>query len=521
VKFTEHGSVRLHVGIARQDEHGALVRFEVQDTGPGIAVAHQAHLFKAFEQADTTATRTHGGTGLGLALTRQLAALMGGEAGVRSLPGRGSTFWFTAELASASEAGEEAVPIPTQALRALLVDGFVESSTAFSQQLRALGVQLHIEPDAAAAQAWAEAEFALGRVADLVFIDSRAGAPDGGDTVARLRAALGAGMPPSILLAHPGHAHGTLCDAEIAWPAGASALHDTIMRVVRHQGDFLGATPPPGEAEALVKLRHAGQRVLLAEDNPVNRDVASELIRSAGLLIETAPDGAQAVELALSRRYDLILMDIQMPVMDGLQATRLIRAKAGRGVPVIALTANAFVDDRAACIEAGMNDHVCKPVDPEALYAALLRWLPLVDRNLAQAPAAAKPAVPGAPALRSLRERLGGVEGFAVTTALRNVGGKMETVARVLARFSDSYRAGVPEFEDVGADSDRQAIRQACHSLRGACAAIGAKVIETELQVFEDALDHDGNAGSWGDAATALNQHVTRLVGALELELQR
>jgi PAS domain S-box-containing protein len=384
VKFTAQGWVRLRGELLREQQGRLHVRFEVQDTGEGIAPAQQKGLFQAFEQADSSTTRRHGGTGLGLALTRHLVTLMGGEVGMSSTPGVGSTFWFTAWLGRAAEAGEHAAPIPMHGLRALLTDDLPEALQVLTERLQLLGLQVDAVSSGTAAVQRVHAEISAGRPYDVLLIDWRMAPIDGIETLQQLRQLLGDGMPPSVLVTAFDdsrmwqQARSVAYDAVLVKPITASTLHDTLARVLRKQiGRLDVPTLPSARAERELRLRHAGQRVLLAEDNLVNQVVATELLHVAGLVVETADNGKTAVELALSRPYDLILMDMQMPEMDGLAATRLIRERAGHGLPIIAMTANAFSEDRAACLEAGMNDHVAKPVSPERLYATLMRWLPL------------------------------------------------------------------------------------------------------------------------------------------------
>jgi len=244
-KFTERGHIRIRARPLRRDAQEVLVRFEVEDSGPGVDPVHLPRLFTEFEQGDSSTTRRFGGTGLGLAVTRRLAALMGGDSGADSQLGQGSTFWFTARLA----------------------------------------------------------------------------------------------------IGHEG-----------------AALHDPA--------------PDSAISGAALRLRHAGALILLAEDHPVNREIAQAFLEAVGLRVEVASDGLRAVQMAATTDYAVVLMDVQMPVLDGLDATREIRALPRHArTPILAMTANAYDDDRVRCQEAGMDDFLAKPVEPGQLYSVLLRWL--------------------------------------------------------------------------------------------------------------------------------------------------
>ncbi len=386
VKFTEHGWVRLRGQVVSEEGQRLQLRFEVQDTGPGIPAERQAALFSAFEQADNSSSRRHGGTGLGLALSRELARAMGGEAGVQSTPGKGSMFWFNAWLTRAAEAPSQAPPVDLNGRRALLVDDLPESLAVIGERLLSMGLVVDAVGSGAECLKRVASAMAVGRAYDVMLIDWRMEPMDGIETLTRLRALLGDGMPPSILVTAfdesslVARARSARFDAVMLKPLTASGLLEQLLLLLRRQPPSgAGALPQATPTETLLQTRHAGQRILLVEDNPVNRELAQDLLRMVGLEVETAVDGSVAVEMVLSRRYDLVLMDMQMPVMDGLEATRAVRSKLGQALPIIAMTANAFLDDRQACLDAGMNDHVAKPVNPELMYATLLRWLPLQE----------------------------------------------------------------------------------------------------------------------------------------------
>ncbi|MBN2886874.1 MAG: response regulator, partial [Chromatiaceae bacterium] len=493
VKFTEHGEIGVDVGLLERSSRGVVLRFAVRDTGIGIEPAQQAQLFQSFSQADSSTTRRYGGTGLGLAISRRLAELMGGEVGVESRPGEGSTFWFTASLGIGKQQHAALIPAPDLRGRRLLV---VDDNDSAREVLAHLLVNMTFAVETrasgkAALSAVAEAA-AAGNPFEAVLLDWRMPGLDGIATAREIRRLTRERVPHLVMVTGYGRdelaqsAREVGVDAILLKPVDPSVLFDTLMQL-------LGGLPPADEvavppAQTLAMPGFAGRRVLLVEDNPLNQEVASELLRAAGLGVELAGDGAEALAKVRDGQgaYDLVLMDVQMPVMDGLSATRAIRALPEiDALPILAMTANAMPGDRERCLEAGMNDHLAKPIDPDALFALLERWM-----NVEAEPVA---VAPGRDAEEERRwhqalDALGDRADLDLALGLRQAGGRTALYGSLLRRFVEGWVNFGATFETALRDNQREEARRLIHTFRGTAAQIGANALATQARALENQL---------------------------------
>jgi CheY-like chemotaxis protein len=383
IKFTDSGEVVVRVLAV--DDNG-LLRFEVVDTGIGISQEAQAHIFNAFSQADSFTTRKYGGTGLGLAICRELATLMGGEIGVRSGVDRGSAFWFEVRLEPVADAAPTLTRLPRMnlaGLRALIVDDNASSREILQQHLRSWGVEVVSAETGAAALAALEA---AGPRFDFGLLDDHMPGMGGVELARLIRQDARWSELRLILQSSRDDRDGSsetsqLFAAMLTKPLRRTQLFSCVSRVMTLPPGIAAADAPVAGPGPAASRPSTGPRILLVEDNPVNREVAAGMLESLGCRIDAAENGWLAIEAMNVTTYDAVLMDCQMPVMDGLTATAEIRRReqtsGAARVPVIALTANAMEGDRERCLAAGMDDFLSKPFTQQQLATLLRRWLAL------------------------------------------------------------------------------------------------------------------------------------------------
>ena len=388
IKFTHQGEIAVRASLVSETDCAVVVRFSVKDTGIGIPMDKQGLLFQKFTQTNASTTRKYGGTGLGLAISKQLAGMMGGDIGVKSEAGRGSEFWFTVRLDKQPE-GVRQASLPHTDIRGshiLIVDDNATNREILMAQLKAWGVRVEETADGPTALAALYKARDAGDPFRAIILDMQMPGMDGVDVALHIKSNETLKQTHLVLMTSSASQRGDAkrmqdigFAAYLAKPVRQSDLFDTLSAILAGMSVVQQAKPIITR-HSIREMRRGPVRILLVEDNITNQEIAIAILLQLGLTVDVVANGAKAVSALADIPYDLVLMDCHMPEMDGYEATRLIRNPDSKvhnhRIPVVAMTANAMKGDREKCLEAGMNDYVSKPISPEALSAALDKWLP-------------------------------------------------------------------------------------------------------------------------------------------------
>ena len=511
VKFTEKGHVFLHASLVEETDTMALLRFEVSDTGVGIPKDRLNSIFDSFSQADASTTRRFGGTGLGLSISKQLVEMMGGKIGVRSILGQGATFWFTCRFEK--QRAPLAPPLPKggdiAGKRVLIVDDSPINRLVLRKQLAGFGCLTEEVPSAAVALDALHEAASHGRAFDAAVLDMMMPEMDGEELGHTIKEDDGLHDTVLVMLTSVGRRGDAArlraagFAAYLSKPVKESALRDCLLQVLSGEGDPLAKEASHlATAHSLAESRRRGIRILLVEDNLVNQRVALKMLEKLGYSASVANNGREALEAVRKEAYDIIFMDMQMPEMDGRTATGRIRAlerASGRHTPIIAMTAHAMQGDREACLSAGMDDYVSKPIKAQDIVDAL-------ERNLPASSAEALPSVK----LPALMQRFAGDEKLlqeAATLFRDEISGQQTRLREALDVLS----------EDPAAISE---ILQAAKKIAEAAYSMQAPALQFLAQEIESAA-HEGAGSTLDCLAERVGEELARFQQALSLPAEK
>ncbi len=517
IKFTEKGEVVISVATEelRQDE--AVLRFTVRDSGIGLEQGQIARLFTAFIQADDSITRKYGGTGLGLAICKQLTELMGGRISVTSKPGVGTEFTFTVVLRLAQQRARAAGTVDSalSGIRALVVDDNGAAREVLAAMLNSLKITVDTAVDGFSAIARLEEAVAEGRPYDLVLLDWIMPGLDGIETARRIKSNVRLAKVPAMLMVTANGREDAYVEAEkvgldgfLLKPVYASVMYESLL-------DILGvesvASPIlVGELAVDTQLAEvAGARILLVDDNHINQEVACEFLADAGMEVVVAGNGQECLDTLAGRSFDLVFMDIQMPVMDGLEATRRIRAQAAYAeLPIIAMTAHAMTGDREKSLAAGMNDHITKPIDSPALHKVLKRWLRHRAGFLPSSPPVPKVVLPRE--LAALPE----LPGIDRVEALKVLNHKDELFVKMLYDFRKSFGTLPTMLRHWAGEGRWEEIGEKAHTVKGVSSYIGSFEVMRAAEKLEKAVRNDERELA-GECLTEFIHVLDRILSSL------
>jgi two-component system sensor histidine kinase/response regulator len=490
IKFTDFGEIKIRVAAEEITANNLRLNISVSDTGIGMSEEQVANLFQSFHQGDTSFTRKYGGTGLGLAICKQLCELMHGEITVQSELGKGSTFHFTARFGIATDTALSP-PSRSDSLQKsiLIVDDSENTRHSLIAMLDASGYEARaVSSGEEALSALAHASQA-GRPTDLVVMDWRLPGINGIETSRRIKANPTFSLIPEILMVSAfereevlaGHPD-VVFDGFLTKPVSKKNLLHAIAAALGsnvEQAEPMPATEPATTAPPEL----SGRRVLLVEDNEVNRFLATELLTDLGIHVSIALNGRECVDRVNAEPFDLVLMDIQMPVMDGLAATKLLRADSRfQNLPIIAMTAHAMSGDRERSLSTGMNDHLTKPINPQALAETLVRWMPAKS---ALQPTIETAQISVASNGDDIPEHL---PPFDIPAALARANGKPRLLRKMLLSFREQFKGAARELQQLIAEGKTEEAGRLAHTLKGVAATLEAKELASTASNIEHAI---------------------------------
>jgi len=514
VKFSNGGEVAITADVVEWRDTSAVIRFAVSDTGIGMTEEQVERLFTDFMQGDAATTRKYGGTGLGLSISRKLVEMMDGRIRAESEPGKGSTFSFEIPFGISSSLPEKSDRLePFIGRRALVADRSPEDRAVLVRMLSELGIQAVEAPDASAVLEIMKWSRQGGTSCNLLFLEREM--PGAGEILEK-RGALRRGGEPEVLLllpfgnAVPGNKTGDrLC---LTKPVTPSRLGDTLAELsVAGEGNRFFTPGSGGWGSGRDDMR--GVHVLLAEDNKTNQEVTCALLKYAGIETTVAENGRAAVEIFRKAPgiFDLIFMDVQMPVMDGLEATRAIRAlPGGKAVPIVAMTANAFEEDGRICIEAGMDAHLSKPVEPDGLLTVLMEWIPRLHRGQPASGRESAGMPSPVPSRDALPPGLENLPGLDAGKGLRSVRGNVPFFLGLLSQFADQHGQDGRRIAAALEEGMAEDARHRAHGLRGVSLTLGLEAIHSLAAKIEKLLRKECPAEEILPLAKSLEKEIDR-----------
>jgi signal transduction histidine kinase/CheY-like chemotaxis protein len=527
VKFTESGDIIVSTELVSQNEDQVTLKFSVSDTGIGLTQDQIDKLFQAFSQADTSTTRKFGGTGLGLTISKRLTEMMGGKIWVESKPGRGSTFSFTANFGLGKEKAEKRlVPSPDlQGIKVLVVDDNASSRQILEKILESLSFKVTLA--ASGEEGLAELENAAkDQPYDLVIMDWKMPGMDGIEASKRIKHHKDLGDTPPIILVTAYGREEIMQQAEqlglegfLLKPVSQSVLFDAIIQAMGHEVRKASRVDRKNEDKTEDLKAIYGARVLLVEDNEINQQVAKEILESAGLNVSLAENGQEGVSAVRENNYDAVLMDIQMPVMNGYEATREIRKdERFKDLPIIAMTAHAMAGDEDKSLQSGMNGHITKPIDPDQMFATLLKWIEPQEGATADRQPEVTLEETALNQETQAEEKLPeSLTGFDLKAGLERLRGNKRLYRKLLLDFGTKYAGVAAEIRETLDAKDLKQAHSLIHNLKGLAGNLAATDLQAAAIEIEKLVKGDQKKAL---PVKQLNQKLAELENTLNQALE-